>query len=88
MKYKTHPNLKGICTVNGSKDISVLVTPSLTQGHVKIIHFDKAGYNFEISAHKSAISALALNNDGTLLATASANGKVIRIFFTENGTQI
>ncbi|KAI5795570.1 WD40-repeat-containing domain protein [Geopyxis carbonaria] len=33
-----------------------------------------------VEAHKSALSSVALNNDGTLLATASDKGTIIRVF--------
>jgi WD40 repeat protein len=38
-----------------------------------------------VPAHETAISALALNSDGTRLATASEQGTVIRIFSTATG---
>lgn len=38
-----------------------------------------------IQAHQSAIGCLALNSDGTLLATASEKGTVIRVFAIPSG---
>jgi WD40 repeat protein len=38
-----------------------------------------------ISAHDSSIAYLALNNDGTLVATASDKGTLIRIFKADDG---
>jgi WD repeat-containing protein 45 len=41
-----------------------------------------------VQAHQGELSALTLNHEGTLLATASVKGQVIRIFSAENGHQI
>ena len=38
-----------------------------------------------IEAHKSGIQALALNEEGTLLATCSTTGTMIRIYNVETG---
>ena len=38
-----------------------------------------------ILAHESEVGALAVNADGTLIATASIRGTIIRIFSTEEG---
>ena len=38
-----------------------------------------------IKAHNSNISCLALNSDGSLVATASEKGTLIRIYRTDNG---
>jgi len=38
-----------------------------------------------IQAHESEVGALAVNADGTLIATASIRGTIIRIFSAEEG---
>lgn len=41
-----------------------------------------------IQAHKAPIAALALNANGTLLATASENGTIIRVFAIPSATKL
>lgn len=41
-----------------------------------------------ISAHQGAIACLALNRDGSLLATTSEQGTLVRLFSTENGEKL
>jgi autophagy-related protein 18 len=36
-------------------------------------------------AHESEVGALAVNSEGTLIATASTKGTIIRIFSSEEG---
>lgn len=75
---ETHPNPKGICAVSPSKEICVLACPEKKAGTVRVLHFDKGNKTVMIDAHQSAIAALTLNSEGTLLATAS--DKVLIIF--------
>lgn len=41
-----------------------------------------------IEAHKSAIAALVLSKDGSLLATASDKGTIIRVFSVDSGVKL
>lgn len=68
---ETLPNPKGIIATSPSKDVSVIACPEKSLGRVRVVHFDKASSIVMIEAHQSAVAALSLNNEGTLLATAS-----------------
>ena len=84
-KFETVGNVEGIAAVNGSKDMAVYAGLTKNVGEIEIVHFDRADQRHRIAAHKSPITSIALNNDGSLVATASQKGQVIRIFKTDNG---
>ena len=52
-----------------------------------ILVVDKSIEN-TILAHESEVGALAVNIEGTLIATASTKGTIIRIFSSEEGVQL
>jgi WD40 repeat protein len=81
----TYENQKGIIAVSPDPKITVLAYPDKTKGYVRVKSYDKA-ITALINAHESAIACLSLNNDGTLLATASDKGTLIRLFRTEDGS--
>ena len=76
---ETCPNIKGLCAISPSKNVCVLACPEKKVGTVRVIHFDKGSKTLIINAHQSSLSSLALNNDGTLLATASDKVKLVKI---------
>ncbi|KAF3103401.1 Phosphatidylinositol 3,5-bisphosphate-binding protein [Orbilia oligospora] len=65
-------------TCLGSKHVAF---PGRTIGQVNLFDL-QTGNNTIVPAHTSAIMALALSPNGDLLATASENGTLIRIFST------
>lgn len=83
----TVENNKGLIAISTDPKITVLAHPGSQQGHVNIKFYDK-DFSQNIIAHESTIAALSLNSDGTLLATASDKGTLIRIFDTNSGNKL
>ena len=83
----TFPNPMGLCSVNTEGNKTVIAGPDKDQGYV-FIHFQDESTKRQILAHKSIINCLQLNSKGTLLATASNKGTVIRIFNTDKGERL
>ena len=81
----TFENPKGIVAVSPDPKVTVLAYPDKTKGYVRVKSYDKSLAAL-INAHESSIAYLALNSDGTLLATCSDKGTLIRIFKAEDGT--
>ena len=80
-------NPKGLVALSSDPNISVLATPDKTKGSVKVTIYEK-NHSHVINAHNSSLSYMALNFAGTLLATASDKGTIIRLFSTEDGAPL
>ena len=80
-------NPKGIVALSADPASSVLAAPDKIRGQVKVTIYEKNN-TFIIQAHQSSLSCMALNFSGTLLATASDKGTLIRVFSTEDGTPL
>jgi len=85
----TTENNKGLVSISSDPNSSVFVLahPDNTQGNVRVKFFDNES-STHIKAHESSIAAITLNSDGTLLATASDKGTLIRIFDTLTGNML
>lgn len=81
----TYENPKGIVAVSPDPKITVLAYPDKTKGYIRVKSYDKS-ITALINAHESTIAFLAMNQDGTLLATASDKGTLIRIFRCDDGS--
>lgn len=89
--FITCDNPSGLVSLSTNEASCVLAIPDEKVGCVKLVHFKKDKGDKEIvqvSCHNSAISALRLSQDGSLLATASAKGTLIRVFETVTGKQV
>ena len=66
--------------------LSTYVAP--TSGEVLIFDAIKLEALNIVEAHRAPLSCIALNNEGTLLATASETGTIIRVFSLPKGTKL
>ncbi|KAG8470216.1 hypothetical protein KFE25_008637 [Diacronema lutheri] len=85
--FETISNPKGLCSLSPSSSTCVLACPGLQKGHLRVELFDIRRPTL-IAAHESALSCLALNLDGTRLATASERGTLIRVWDSHSGAPL
>lgn len=83
----TFSNPRGLCAFSSSSSSSVLACPGRETGEVRIVLYDSKK-TFLLNAHTSALASMALCQEGSLLATASMRGTLIRIFSTADGTKL
>lgn len=77
----TAPNPKGLCALSSSEEHGYLVFPaSAERGSVAVFDAVTLQMMNVISAHKAPLSKLCLSPTGSLLATTSTKGTVIRAF--------
>jgi len=77
----TKPNPKGLCALSPQEENCYLVFPSSAETG-NIVIFDALSLQpvSIVNAHKTPLAKLSFNQNGTLLATASNKGTVIRVF--------
>lgn len=66
---------------------SVLVLPAQSVGQVQLVPL-AGGSKRIFRAHSSAVRALALSDDGSMVATASVQGTLVRVFSTSTLDQL
>jgi WD40 repeat protein len=84
---ETGDNSHGIVGVSFDPNQTILAYPDKTKGCVRIKNFEKASV-FSVQAHENNIAYICISYDGNLMATASEQGTLIRIFQTETGAQL
>ena len=83
--FDTFENNNGIVGFSQGPMISVLAFPYESKGKVRIVNFNSLAQPPILQAHESKIACLCVNINGTLLATASDKGTLIRIFDVKDG---
>ena len=88
---ETGTNPLGLIGINYTNENPIIVYPSndedKSKGQLTLKHLDGIN-NLYINAHNHDISYIALSYNGLILATASEEGKKIRIFETEKGENL
>ena len=80
----TLPNPRGLVALCPDNNNTVLACLGINKGSVRVELYDSRKSTL-IPAHESELSQIALNLDGTRLATASDKGTLIRVFDTYSG---
>ncbi|MCQ2821272.1 MAG: hypothetical protein MJ252_28770 [archaeon] len=81
----TYENSKGIIAISNDPDKSIIAYLDNNKlGSVKIKDLDTQK-EITVQAHESMIAYMAMNPSGTILATCSEKGTLIRIFSTIDG---
>ena len=92
-QIKTCENPRGAFAIASHEGVLSVASPNIQVGTVHFTRF-KEGRVIDgerplvISAHNGAITCLTLNRDGSLLATTSEKGTLIRLFNTQSGEKI
>jgi len=81
----TNANTQGLCVLAAESDTWILCCPGQSTGAVRLQFGQDDRATRVFSAHQTALAALALNASGSLVATASENGTVIKVFNTSEG---
>jgi WD40 repeat protein len=80
-KHPTAENPYGICALSSGPAYCVLATLAKQTGHARIENYT-AKKSLVFKAHESGIRCMTLSSDGSILATCSGKGTIIRIFDT------
>lgn len=92
MIVHTEPNKKGLCALspNSDKWDSCYMAYPHGQNTGEVVFYDALNLQIQTikQAHQAPLSCLIFNADGTMLATASEKGTVIRMFDVPEGNML
>jgi hypothetical protein len=94
---ETINNPKGLVALSSSPDQIVFACPGMQKGRVLVVFYntdpsDEAAPQRSrttiIAAHETSLAVIAVNFDGTRLATASEKGTLVRVYDTATAAQL
>ena len=86
--FQTYENKKGLFAVSSDDKALVIAFPYRHSGYIKLKNYNSPLNVPAINAHDGNISFIAINHEGSLIASSSEKGTLIRIFSTFNGELI
>merc|ERR1719262_1666622 len=84
----TNANTQGLCVLASASEPWILCCPGQSTGAVRVQHGQDTNATHVFTAHQTALACLALNASGTLVATASETGTVVKVFQSSNGQEL
>ena len=86
LNIETCSNVRGLCGISsGHPDQWTLVCPGRIKGQVRIQLGLDDSISSTVNAHNGPVGALAVNLDGSLVASASEQGTVIKVLASQSG---
>lgn len=90
---ETRDNPRGLCEVCSSIESHLMVFPAHKRGSLQLLDLSltescQSTAPLTITAHQNDIAALAVNHQGSLVATASVKGTLIRVFDVSSRRQL
>ncbi|RKP15307.1 WD40-repeat-containing domain protein, partial [Piptocephalis cylindrospora] len=82
--FETGENEHGLLALSSATFPIILAFPARQRGYIQVASW-QSNRTFLVSAHTAPISALAISADGSLTASASVKGTLIRVFETSSG---
>ncbi|CAH0481055.1 unnamed protein product [Peronospora belbahrii] len=84
----TSPNPKALCVLSPHDNGHLAFPSGASPGEIVLYDANNLGVLNAFQAHRTAPVAMAFNSQGTLLATASESGTLIRVFAVPSGKKI
>jgi WD repeat-containing protein 45 len=88
LHLETAGNPRGVCALAPASRPWLLAAPGQTKGVLRIQNGSDDAASQELVAHNNSIACIALTQDGGMVATASEQGTVIKVFAVADGKQL
>ena len=88
MHLETAGNPRGVCALAPGSRPWLLAAPAQTKGVIRLQNGSDDAASQDIIAHNNPIACIALSLDGGMVATASEQGTVVKVFSVADGKQL